>query len=82
MVQRSRRRYNYKKRDGRTDGRWAGVGTKLICPFFSYEKAGKIIMQQCHQARSIISSCLAEQFYAAQHSHPRFYILLPVALQL
>ena len=39
-------------------------------------------MQQYHQARSIISPCLAEQLYAAQHSHPHLYILLPATLQL
>ena len=64
------------------DGRLTDFGTKLIYPIFSNEKAGIIIIQQCHQTRSIISPCLAEQFYAAQHSHPHLYILLPAALQL
>ena len=77
--------------DGRTDVR-TDVRTdrqtidrlwyEINIPYFSNEKAGIIIIQQCHQTRSIISPCLAEQFYAAQHSHPHLYILLPVALQL
>ena len=67
---------------GRTDGRFTDFGTKLIYPIFSNEKAGIIIIQQSHQTRSIISPCLAEQFYSAKHSHPHLYILLPAALQL
>ena len=59
--------------DGHTYGRTMGRRWyEINMPVFSNEKAGLIIMQQCHQARSIISSCLAEQFYAAQHSHPTF----------
>ena len=80
----------YKKCDGRADGQTYGradgrltdFGTKFGTLFFSNEKAGIIIIQQSHQTRSIISSCLAKQFYAAQHSHPHLYILLPAALQL
>ena len=47
-VQRFRRRYNYKKRDGRTDRRTDGRTTdrlwyEINIPYFSYEKAGIII---------------------------------------
>ena len=56
--------------DGRTDVR-TDVRTDRL-----------IIIQQSHETRSIISPCLAEQFYAAQHSHPHLYILLPAAVQL
>ena len=67
-VQWLRRRYNYKKRDGRMHEGRTNFGTKLINPNFFYEKAGIINIRFCKYEPSCEKPSLHESLNAA-YSH-------------